>query len=135
MSVLTVTVSVHRAHLMSANHRKHWRTQRAQTRVLRQLAWAEARRALGPSCVPSQLHPLMVRAQIDVHVTWPDRRRRDVANVHPTVKALVDGLVQDAHLLPDDDDEHLTGPFLHPTHDRTGVPGLTRFRIEIQEQP
>jgi hypothetical protein len=38
-----------------------------------------------------------------------DARRRDVGNLYPSAKALVDGLV-DYGLIPDDDDRHLIGP-------------------------
>ena len=39
----------------------------------------------------------------------PDRRRRDRHNLAPTVKAMMDGLI-DAGLLPDDADRYLDGP-------------------------
>jgi len=42
---------------------------------------------------------------------FPDNRRRDTANLYPTVKALVDGLV-DEHRLVGDHDGVLDGPWL-----------------------
>jgi len=55
--------------------------------------------------------PRLERARLDVGVAFPDRRRRDTHNLMPTVKAVVDGLV-DARLLPDDSWRHLSGPRL-----------------------
>lgn len=53
--------------------------------------------------------PKLIRARIEIWYRFPDNRRREVANLQPTSKAIVDGLV-DAGLLPDDQDEHCVGP-------------------------
>lgn len=133
---LVVEVVVHKAHLMSANDRKHWSKKRVQTSVLRALAAADLRAVLAPlGLYPSERRPLMQRAHVVVEVAWPTRRRRDVANVAPTVKALIDGLVTDGHLLPDDDDAHLTGPDLRPAGVLSGKPGHTRLTFHIHEEP
>lgn len=89
-----------RDQLISANDRLHWRARNRRTRYLRGLAndMARARRA-----------PSYGAAQIVAWVTWPNHARRDVHNLMPTLKALVDGLV-DARVLPDDSDRHLIGP-------------------------
>lgn len=86
--------------LLTSNQRPSWQVRARKTRYLRGLACdlARARRV-----------PAMRRAQITAWVAWPDRRRRDVHNLMPTLKALVDGLV-DAGVLPDDSDRHLVGP-------------------------
>ncbi|WP_128683426.1 hypothetical protein [Actinomyces qiguomingii] len=55
--------------------------------------------------------PRLERARIVIESLFPDRRRRDTHNLMPTVKPIVDGLV-DAGLLPDDDTRHLVGPHL-----------------------
>ena len=60
--------------------------------------------------------PKLARVHIVAHLRFTDRRARDVHNYFPTIKAVVDGLV-DHGLIPDDRDEHLLGPDL-----RTGVP-------------
>lgn len=57
-------------------------------------------------------------ATVDVHLWHAINRVRDAANYHPTVKPVIDGLVTDAKLLPNDDDAHMAGPFLFP-----GEPG------------
>lgn len=48
-------------------------------------------------------------ARIVVSYRFPDNTRRDVGNLQPTSKAIVDGLV-DAGLFPDDNDLHVLGP-------------------------
>lgn len=60
--------------------------------------------------------PRLQRAHLLVTFHHQDTRRRDADNLAPTVKAVVDGLV-DAHVLPDDSDRYLLGP-----DKRTGEP-------------
>ena len=128
----TVTIPVDlKAEALSANGREHWSVRKARTKALRDKA-----RML--TCAAHI--PLMNRAHLTVTVTWPDRRRRDVANLSPTIKALIDGMVSDALLLPDDDDAHLIGPDLrvaqHVSIDHrllvstTGKPGLALLRFD-----
>lgn len=49
---------------------------------------------------------------IDAYINRPIRNNSDAANFHPTMKPIMDGLI-DAGLLPDDNDNHLQGPYLH----------------------
>ena len=134
--VLVVEVDVHKTYLMSANARPHWSKARQQTRVLRDLAATHLRLALdGVRPLPAKGRPLMQRAHIDVDVAWPDRRHRDAANIAPTLKALVDGFVTDGHLLPDDDDTHLTGPHPWPLPEPSGARDITRLTFRIEERP
>lgn len=86
--------------LLNSNRRVHWRVRAARTRAIRMTANACARRARVPR---------LDRAHIVAEYRPPDRRRRDVANLYPSFKAAVDGLV-DARVLPDDSDAHLVGP-------------------------
>lgn len=86
--------------LLNANQRRHWAPTRRIARQLRHLAQAMARSAGVPA---------LQRAHITAEYRPPDRRRRDVHNLYPSAKAAVDGLV-DAGVLPDDNDDHLTGP-------------------------
>lgn len=139
LRVLVVAVDVHKTYLMSANARPHWRTARQQTRVLRQMAALELRQGLAEVHgsgwrLPTAAAPYFARARVVVEVAWPNRRRRDVANVAPTIKALIDGLVTDGHLLPDDDDAHLTGPDLRVAPDLSGRPDVTRLTFRIEER-
>jgi len=83
--------------LLSMNDRDHWRARARKVKDWRAVASYAAQdrtrhpRLLGPSVV---------------HVTLPvaDSRRRDPHNYYPTIKAIVDGLV-DAGLWPDDTPE------------------------------
>lgn len=106
---------------LSANGRVHWSVRKARTKVLRDKAHVAA--------VAAHIPP-MSRAHLVITVTWPDRRRRDVANLPPTFKALIDGFVQDAGLLPDDDDTHLVGPDLRVTRYTTDEPRLALMRFD-----
>ena len=117
----TMTVTVHSSNLLSANQRLHWAEKARRTKILRQAGAMNAR---------SQCVPVMERAHLTVFVSWPSRRRRDVSNLAPTIKGIVDGVVQDAKRLPDDDDKHLTGPDLRVTDELSGLHGVTRLRFE-----
>lgn len=121
-----LTFDVSRRAWWSSNDRPHWRAQRRMTRELRELAAWTAR---------AQRAPRFERAHVIAHVSYPTNTTADPANVVGTVvKALVDGLVQDAHLLPDDDDTHLVGPDPRRAP-KTGAPGLWRVRLEVLELP
>ena len=96
------------AGFMNANHRPNWAARARDTRAWREAAWAHAR--------SENLAPRDRRARVIVVFHHADRRRRDVGNLAPTAKAIVDGLT-DAGLWPDDSDAHLVGPDL-----RTGEP-------------
>jgi len=86
--------------LLTANQRKHHMERARITRDLRETAGWLAR---------YQRVPQLDRAHVLAVYCPPDARRRDPANWHPSVKALVDGLV-DVGVLPDDDAKHLDGP-------------------------
>jgi hypothetical protein len=134
MTVHTMTLTVGSSNLLTANRRIHHMQRARATRVLRHAA-----------AINAEPIPRMERAHLTVWVSWPDRRRRDVHNVMPTVKALVDGAVSgpvrprgsDAWtkgVLPDDDDRHLTGPDLRVTDELSGIPGVVRFRLEWEDR-
>lgn len=53
--------------------------------------------------------PKLQRIHLLTTLHFPDRRRRDPHNYYPTLKALVDGLV-DYGLVPDDSHQYLIGP-------------------------
>lgn len=82
---------------ISANDRMHWKERASRTKRLRRRGYFEARR--------NGLLP-MRRAFVTVNVQYDSNRRADPANAYPTVKALVDGLV-DFGVLTDDDSKHL----------------------------
>ena len=95
---MTVTLSFPPpAKRLSMNDRLHWRERHKRTAIWRAVTWATAcedglRKQQQPPCF--------------VRVTFPvrDNRRRDADNPAPTVKAIVDGLV-DAGVWPDDTPE------------------------------
>ena len=119
----TVTMTVGAANLLTANQRLHHMKRAGIVKLLRHAAAMAA---------ASQDVPKLDRAHITVHVAWPDRRRRDVHNIMPTVKACVDGFV-DFGVLPDDDDHHLIGPDLRVDPELSGVAKVTRLTFEITE--
>lgn len=53
-----------------------------------------------------------VRVQVDAYVWKSSRRQYDPHNLMPTLKPVIDGLV-DYGLIPDDNTTHLAGPFIH----------------------
>src|SRR6266702_423179 len=86
--------------LLSSNGREHWRVRARETAGLRETAAWLAR---------MQRIPRLERAHVLARYHPPDRRRRDPANLYPSVKACVDGLT-DAGVWADDDAAHVTGP-------------------------
>lgn len=121
--VWTVTVPSHGHELLTSNQRLHWAKRAQRAKAWRSLGWIYAVRCglpRTPAARPRRVHVL-------VEVASTDRRRRDVHNVMPTVKAIVDGLV-DAGFLADDNDAHLVGPDLRPAPDLVAQSEL-RFTI------
>jgi len=88
---------------LTANDRRHWHERHRITQLWRAAAgWG----------VRGRLRAVRLqRAHIVAVMHHGDDQRRDTANWSPTVKAVVDGLV-DAGLLPDDSRWHLEGPDL-----------------------
>lgn len=125
--VYRVGVTLTMDDLLTSNQRPHWAVRHRKTKYLRGLAkdTAQALRV-----------PPLRRARIDAWVTWPDGRRRDRHNLSPTVKALVDGIV-DAGVLPDDSDRYIEGPVPHTAEGRTtpalGVVRVVRIVLEITD--
>lgn len=109
MSVLGgfANVGIKREWLLTANQRLHWRAKAERTATLRHLTNV---------IVPNQ-EPFPHRVRCIVHVAYPDKRRRDVHNLMPTIKACIDGLV-DAGWLTDDSDQYLEGPDLRPSGEK-----------------
>lgn len=93
----TLTLTIPRRLILSSNDRRHYHDHRRRVADLRALAATAARHELTP----------MHAATLDVVIGYPDRRRRDTPNMWPTIKPILDGIVTDARMLPDDDDEHL----------------------------
>lgn len=89
------------AQRLSMNHRVHWRTRHRLTKLWRHAAHIAACADLGRAPSERRREPSMVRVEFPVA---DPGRRRDPHNQAPTVKAIVDGLV-DAGVWPDDTNE------------------------------
>lgn len=87
------------AQFLNTNKRLHGRAA-AQTVK----AWRDA----GNTHARAAKLPALGKARITATLHFTDRKRRDDHNYFPTVKALIDGLV-DYGLLPDDSREYLLG--------------------------
>jgi crossover junction endodeoxyribonuclease RusA len=91
---------------LTMNKRYHWAVRARLTRMWRICghgAAASWRHPCGTDPHPIPLPPCLVRVTFGV----PDNRRRDPHNTAPTVKAIVDGMV-DAGLWPDDTPDQVT---------------------------
>lgn len=98
MSETTIVVNVGRRILVTANDRFHWREKARRTKILRTLGCEESKNS-------SSLTPPV---SLTATIAYPRRvRRRDAANLAPTIKAILDGIV-DAGILPDDNDHVIT---------------------------
>ncbi len=121
MSKRGVTFDLDRTLWMSSNMRLHWAVKASRTKRLREMAALES----------WSLAPFEVQARLLAFIGYPRNGRADPGNSAPTVKALIDGLV-DGGVLADDDHEHLLGPD-YRRDPATGVTGLWRVRIVLEE--
>jgi len=92
--------------MLNANDRDHWR-------VISPIRKEWRRRGRGYANAFRLRELDWERARIDAFIQRPINNRSDAGNFYPTVKPIIDGLI-DAKLLPDDNDLHLEGPYLHP---------------------
>jgi len=121
----TVLVLEPPAPFINANDRLHFRAEAKLTAKWRK--WTA-------DTVGSQWHPVHYdRAHITIAYRFKTNRRREVSNLQPTSKAIVDGLV-DALLIPDDDDLHVIGPD-NRREWPNGTPRVTVTITPIQELP
>lgn len=116
---------------INANQREHWRVKAEKTKLWREAArtWARSERLpTGLDCV-----------HIDALLHFRDSRRRDAHNYMPTLKAIVDGIV-DHGLIPDDTTLHLSGPDIRvgdprPTRVSYAPAGFVTLLIRVQLDP
>lgn len=117
-----ITLTIPAKTIINANGREHHMVRANKTKALRSLAKTAAQG------LPPYTNHVWVRAYID----WPKiNRKRDAANLAPTLKACVDGFT-DAGLWPDDNDQHITGPHSYAT-DQTAPRGFTVVHFEFTE--
>jgi crossover junction endodeoxyribonuclease RusA len=107
---------------LSANQRLHWAPKAKRTKALREMglltARAEKVRDLGTTHVAA-------------FIGYPRNGTADPGNAAPTVKALIDGMV-DAGVWPDDDSTHVLGP-TYLRDPKTGD-GTYRVRLVLSSQ-
>ena len=125
MTSYTLTIGIHKAIWLTANQRLHWSTRMRRTRMLRAYAASEARIH---GLAGRRLSPSIVTAMIG----YPTNGRADPTNAEPTVKAIIDGLV-DARVWDDDDHTHI--PSVAFERDPAKTPkGTHTVTLIIQEQ-
>jgi len=123
MTAHALTVEVPASQIITSNNeRGHWAKRSDVKALLRHKAELLARAARLPKGLQ--------RVHIVVHIDYPDRRKRDAHNLMPTIKPIIDGLV-DAGVLVDDSDTHLIGPDLRPTGNV--VKSKYVFQLDIKE--
>jgi crossover junction endodeoxyribonuclease RusA len=111
--------------LVSGNRRIHHYVRAEVCAMWRKLAHDTAVAAYGHADVGETWHQ---RVRIIITYRFPNKIRREVANLYPYVaKPLVDGLV-DARVIPDDSDYHVLGP--DPRRDFDLGPHRITIRIE-----
>jgi hypothetical protein len=111
---------------LNANSRTDRRRQTPDRRAWRDAANLYARAAKLPG---------LGKAHLVATLHFTDRRHRDTHNYYPTIKAIVDGLV-DYGLLPDDSSLYLSGPDLRlgdPVLVGKGKRAVGKVVIQIRE--
>lgn len=117
----TVTADVPAALWLSMNQRLHWAEKGRRTRALRQLG----------SIVAANV-PEHGTTHVAAFIGYPRNGKSDPANAAPTVKALIDGMV-DAGVWPDDDSTFVLGPtYLRDV--ASGASGVYRIRLVLTDQ-
>ena len=111
-----------KADWLNANDTRHWAPRAKLVKNWRNLAHLIARQANAPK----NLQRVMIRAE--VHKT--NNQRYDAHNLMPTLKPIVDGLV-DYGLIPDDHNDHLLGPIIEPGEKRTRA-GITLYITTLE---
>src|SRR5690606_5799033 len=106
------------ANWINANDKRHWSPQAKLVKAWRHGAHIMARQA--------KLSKGLQRVRVDAYVWKKTQVRYDPHNLMPTLKPVIDGLV-DYGLLPDDSSEYLAGPFIHH-----GGYGTEKLVLEIR---
>lgn len=125
------SVLVHRDNIRNSNDTKHVHVDKHAKRNLRTMGAVKQREL-----------PRMGRIRMDVEVSYPPRTYVDAANLHPTMKSYLDGMVspngkreRDHGFLVDDGDKYVDGPFLTWSGWPSGRDGWYLFRVKVTEVP
>lgn len=117
----TITVTIPTDEWLSSNQRLHWAQKAKRTRAIRTRARMLGLAALRAGNITTHTN----KTHVHVLVAYPTARRADPPNAYPTVKAIIDGLV-DARIFPDDNSDHVSLGFdRDPTKSTLGTYRLT----------
>lgn len=115
-----VSLDIPRAEWVTSNMRLHWRSKAARVKQLRARA-----RSAGMAVVD-----VPTPCKITATIGYPTARRADPSNAEPTIKALIDGLV-DAGVIPDDDHAHVPEVRYRRDPDKSS-PGMYRVTLRLE---
>lgn len=103
--------------LLNANQRIHYRVRAEQTAAIRAAAFnaCSEHPQLRADLATTGEAPVLQHAWILGVIHPGSRRRLDPANLYPSFKAAIDGIVE-AGVLDDDDHEHVLGPDMRLGH-------------------
>lgn len=119
----TLTFTIPKAAWISANDRLHWAVQSERTRYLRQL---------GAFTAKAKRVPTFDVTHVAAFIGYLTGGRADPQNSAPTIKALIDGMV-DAGVWPDDDSTHVIGP-TYLRDPKSPTPGHYTVRLVLTPQ-
>lgn len=116
--------------MINSNDRLHYRVRAELTRHLREKANLEGRQYIGDLPEGTYLYSKKEPCHIIVYACPPTNRKMDAPNWYPTVKPLIDGLV-DMGMFEDDNDQVITSyTFLNG-----GKTGTKQYRIILEVRP
>jgi crossover junction endodeoxyribonuclease RusA len=119
MTALTFTIP--KSLFLSANDRPHWAVKMRMVRELRRMGLIR-----GHDVEPQGT------THVAAFIGYLRNGKADPANAAPTVKALIDGLV-DAGVWPDDDSTHVIGP-TYLRDPKSTTPGHYTVRLVLTSQ-
>lgn len=106
-----------------------WINSNQRTHRMAQAELTKAWRRAGLEAVPHAWEPFIGAVHITATITKKRAGRYDPNNLWPTIKAIVDGVV-DSGLLPDDDHLHVIGPDMR--HGGKGEPAVVLSIVTAQ---
>ena len=102
--------------VLSSNKHLHWAQTAKRVKVIRDMGIVMGR----------TVHAGFHQATCEVEVTWPDKKRRDAANLYPTCKAAIDGFI-DAGVLLDDSDRYMKALTIKAGERTIRTPGVACY--------
>lgn len=123
MIVTELTFTIPADLWLSANQRMHWAPKAERIRALR---------AHGRYAAQDAGHPTHDVTHVAAFIGYLRNGKADPANAAPTVKALIDGMV-DAGVWPDDDSTHVIGP-TYLRDPKSPTPGHYTVRLVLTPQ-